>query len=212
MHAACRIVTWGSCCTKRFAEFNGNCESYCSLEQLVASLCAAHEGKPASGTYHSKTEGYTRRNFYRPPGLLCCGECTWTRIIRQPVIVITWHFTQHTLLEPLTVTGASAFCFGERYRDVLSQNLDENNSTQTSPDCCTVCKQFSYSTGVCVCYIQFDGYTGVYVIPVCRYEESNSAVSPARRGAHKKTCGIRNRRRNVYASHEDVCGCFGSAA
>ena len=36
MHAACRIVTRGSCCTKRFAEFNGNCESYCSLEQLVA--------------------------------------------------------------------------------------------------------------------------------------------------------------------------------
>ena len=27
MHAACRIVTRGSCCTKRFAEFNGNCES-----------------------------------------------------------------------------------------------------------------------------------------------------------------------------------------
>ena len=28
MHAACRIVTRGSCCAKRFAEFNGNCESY----------------------------------------------------------------------------------------------------------------------------------------------------------------------------------------
>ena len=24
-------------------EFNGNCESYCSLEQLVALLCSAHE-------------------------------------------------------------------------------------------------------------------------------------------------------------------------
>ena len=33
MHAACRIVTRGSCCTKRFAEFNSNCESFCSLEQ-----------------------------------------------------------------------------------------------------------------------------------------------------------------------------------
>ena len=32
MHAACRIVTRGSCCTKRFAEFNGNCEIYYSLE------------------------------------------------------------------------------------------------------------------------------------------------------------------------------------
>ena len=57
MHAACRIVTRGSCCTKRFVEFNGNCESFCSLEQLVASLCAADEGKSASGTYHPKTEG-----------------------------------------------------------------------------------------------------------------------------------------------------------
>ena len=44
LHAARRIVTRGSWCTKRFAEFNGNCESYCSLGQLVASLCAAHEG------------------------------------------------------------------------------------------------------------------------------------------------------------------------
>ena len=26
MYAACRIVTQGSCCTKRFAEFNDNCE------------------------------------------------------------------------------------------------------------------------------------------------------------------------------------------
>ena len=55
------MVARGSCCTKRFvefkcfAEFNGNCESYCSLEQLVALLCAAHEGKSASGTYHPKT-------------------------------------------------------------------------------------------------------------------------------------------------------------
>ena len=58
MHVACRIVTRGSCCTKRFAEFNGNCESYCSLEQLVASLSAADEGKSAAATYHPKTEGY----------------------------------------------------------------------------------------------------------------------------------------------------------
>ena len=32
MHAACRIVTRGSCWATRLAEFNGNCESYCSLE------------------------------------------------------------------------------------------------------------------------------------------------------------------------------------
>ena len=140
MHPACRIVTRGSCCTKRFAEFNGNyCESYyCSLEQLVASLSAADERKFAAGTYHPKTEGYyTRRHLYKPPGLLYCGECTWTRIRRRSIIAITWHFSHQTLLEPLTVTGAHASCFGERYRDVLYQNLDENN-TQTSKDCCTV--------------------------------------------------------------------------
>ena len=68
MHAARRIVTRGSCCTKRFAEFNGNCESFCSLEQLVASLCAADEGKSASGTYHPKTEGGYIRYLYRPVG------------------------------------------------------------------------------------------------------------------------------------------------
>ena len=61
MHAACRIVTRGSCCAKRFAEFNGNCESYCCLEQLVVSLSAANEGKSAAGTYHPKTEGYYRQ-------------------------------------------------------------------------------------------------------------------------------------------------------
>ena len=70
MHAACRIVTRGSCFTKHYAEFNGNCESYCSLEQLVASLSAADEGASAAGTYHPKTEGYyTRRHFYRSEGL-----------------------------------------------------------------------------------------------------------------------------------------------
>ena len=74
MHAACRIVTRGSCCAKRFAEFNGNCESFCSLEQLVSSLSAADEGKTAAGTYRPKTESYyIRRHLYKPPGLLYCG-------------------------------------------------------------------------------------------------------------------------------------------
>ena len=132
------MVTRRSCCAERLAEFNGNCESYCSLEQLVASLSAADEGKSAAGTYHPNTEGYyNRRHLYKPPGLLYCGGCTWARISRQPTIAITWHFSQQTLLEPLTVSGARASCFGERYRDVLYQNLDENN-TQTSIDCCTV--------------------------------------------------------------------------
>ena len=128
----------GSCCTKRFAEFNGNCESNGSLEQLVASLSAADERKSVAGTYHPKTEGYyARRHLYKPPGSLCCGECTWTRTSRRPIIATIWHFSQQVLLEPLSVTGAYASCFGERYRDVLYHNLDENNITQTSTDCCT---------------------------------------------------------------------------
>ena len=102
------------------------------------SLSAADEGKSAAGTYHPKTEGYTRIHLYKPPGLLYCGGCTWTRISRQRIIAINWHFSQQTLLEPFTVTGARASCFGERYRYVLSQNLVENNSTQTITDCCTV--------------------------------------------------------------------------
>ena len=74
MHTACRIVRRGSCCVKRFAEFNGNCESCCSLEQLVASLSAVNEGKAAAGTYHPKTEGYyIRRHLYKPHGLLYLG-------------------------------------------------------------------------------------------------------------------------------------------
>ena len=137
------------------------------------------------------------------------------------------------------MTGASASCFGERYRDVLSsQNLDENNSTQTSTDCCctVVCKQSvqlqhgcRVSVCVCVCYIQFARYTSVYVVPgECNsYLESNSvllivtnddttsAVLPTRRGAHEKSYGIRNRRRNVYASLEVWMlwlGCLGITA
>ena len=81
---------------------------------------------------------YTRRHLYKPPGSLYSGECTWTRTSRQPIRAITWHFYQQSLLEPLTVTRARASCFGERYRDVLHQNLDENNNTQLSTDCCAV--------------------------------------------------------------------------
>ena len=80
--------------------------------------------------------------------------------------------------------------------------------------------QSSYSTGVCVCvcvcYIQLAGYTSVYGVPgVCNScvesnsvllivanDDTTSAVLPTRRGAHEKTYGIRNRRRNVYASLE----------
>ena len=68
-----------------------------------------------------------------------------------------------------------------------------------------------------MCYIQFAGYTFVYVVPgVCNsyYVESNSvlivaangdttsAVLPTMREAHENTFGIRNLRQNVYASLE----------
>ena len=109
------------------------------------------------------------------------------------------------------MTGASVSCFGERYQNVLPQNLDEKKKLKQVQ---TAVQQsyasFSLSTGMCVSYIQFAGYTSVYV--VCSYVELNSvlvadddttaAVSPTRRRAHGKTYGIRNRRRNVYASHE----------
>ena len=73
MHAACRIVTRGSCCTKRFAEFNGNCESYYrSLEQLVASLSTADEGKSAAGRYHPKTEKATTPEDTCTNHPVCC--------------------------------------------------------------------------------------------------------------------------------------------
>ena len=113
------------------------------------------EEKTTSDTYHPKTEDYTRRYLYRPPSLMYYGGCSWTinRISRQSIIAITWHVSQQTLLEPLTVTGASVSCFGERYRDVLPKNLDEKNSTQTSTDCCTVVCKHSVTVRVCVCYI-----------------------------------------------------------
>ena len=66
-----------------------------------------------------------------------------------------------------------------------------------------------------MCYIQFTGSTSVYVVPgvyscvesnyvllVANDDTTSSAVSPTRRGAHEITYGIRNRRRNVYASLE----------
>ena len=92
MHAACRIVTRDSCCTKRFAAFNDNCESFCSLEQLVASLCAADEGKSASGTYHPKATPEDTCTDHP----VCCivGGAPWTRISRNPIIVTTRHFSQ----------------------------------------------------------------------------------------------------------------------
>ena len=153
MHAACRIVTRGSCCTKRFAEFNGNCESFCSLEQLVASLCAADEGKSASGTYHPKTEGGYIRYLYRPSG--------WTH----------GHNPPQTSCAPYPTGRLGTGSRPWKARVVLSQNLDENNNIQTSTDRCTTSSTVNSSVWywcVCVCYIQFAGDTRVYVVQWCR--------------------------------------------
>ena len=97
-----------------------------------SSLSAADEGKSVAGTYIIRRQKATTpaRHLYKPPGLPYRGGRTWTRISRQPIIAITRHFSQQTLLEQLTVSGARASCFGERYRDVLYQNLDENNSNK----------------------------------------------------------------------------------
>ena len=87
------------------------------------------------------------------------------------------------------------------------------NSTQTSTDCCTVVsKQFSYNSGVWVCYIQLTVYASVVYV-VCSYvetgavlvvadDDTTSAVSPTLRGGHDKTYGMRNCRRNVDVSLE----------
>ena len=72
---------------------------------------------------------------------------------------------------------------------------------QTAVQLYFVRKQFSYSTSVCVLHA-VAGYTNI----VCSYnvesnsvrlvadDDTTSAVSPTRRGAHEKTYGMRNRR------------------
>ena len=92
----------------------------------------------------------------RPPYLLYCGGCTWTRINRQPVIIaITWHFSRQTLLEPLTVDDRSErFLF--RWTISGCTVLEFRWSTQRSTDCCTlVCKQTFQLQYVCVCVCVF---------------------------------------------------------
>ena len=76
----------GLCCTKSFAEFDDNGENYCSLEQLVAPLCAAHKGIAIDICLirYPKTNGISRRYLHRPPALLYCEGCIWTRIRGRP--------------------------------------------------------------------------------------------------------------------------------
>ena len=56
-------------------------------------------------------------------------------MIRRPTVLYQTPgtFSQQTLFEALIVTGGSASCFGEQFRDLLlylQQKLDENNSNQ----------------------------------------------------------------------------------
>ena len=87
---------------------------------------------------------------------VCCiaGGALGLEKVSKPIIATTWSFSRQTLFGPLTVTGASASCFFERYQDALSQSLDESNSSHTSTDCCTtvVCKQLSYRRCACPSY------------------------------------------------------------
>ena len=138
--------------------------------------------------------------LYKPPGLLYCRGCTWTRIIsRQTIQAITWHFSQQTLLERLTVSGARASSFGERYREVLYQNLHENNNTQTKyrllySSTPYVNNSVTVRVCVCVCYMQFAGYTNIVCVRLVADDETTSAEPPTRRGAYETTYVMRNRR------------------
>ena len=128
MHAACRIVTRGLCCTLRISAATvktivvwNNWSRRCTPHTTWGKICFRYVSSE-NRKLHQKILVQTTRLFAVLWG------CTWTRISRQPIIAITWHFSQQTLLEPFAVTGASASCFGERFWDVLlSQNLDENN-------------------------------------------------------------------------------------
>ena len=123
----------------------------------------------------------------------------WTR--RRP--------TKHLVLflEPLTVTGASASCFGERDRDLLYQNVYEHNRQDaTSTHCRSYC---SYSRGyVCLLrskyWVHQFAYTtyrkqlrGINLYTCCRYY-TTSAVSP-RRGTP------RNDLRNANSPTKRLC-------
>ena len=72
----------------------------------------------------------------------------WTKTSRSPSNYLA-PFLEQNLLEPLTVTGASASCFGERFRDLLYlpelRSKQEEYSTHRHSVCCTVCTHFYYS-------------------------------------------------------------------
>ena len=120
---------------------------------------------------------------------------TSTRMIRGRTISNTCTFCQQIFLEAWTVTGRSASCFGEEYRDLLlylNQKLDENNSNQ------------QVRTGVQQ-YIQYTILRSHVASNSVLFAESGDTTSAARQQGEEllgETYGRRNRRRNVYASLE----------
>ena len=81
------------------------------------------------------------------------------------------------------MTGASASCFGEQYRDLLlylHQKLDENNCNQQVQ---TDVQQYIQYTMVTLYFLQM-------VIPLMLF---------AGEELHRETYGMWNRRRNVYS-------------
>ena len=144
-----------------FTGLGGNCESYCSLEQLAAPLCAAHK-RIAIDIFLRISEDkrhHYQKMLYISPGLLYCDECICIRISRQSSNYLVT-FLEQTLLELLSVAGPSAFCFGEQYRHLLYtkikfKTLDFIHVNNTRY-CTSRTRCYSYSTEACVLHTMCD--------------------------------------------------------
>ena len=94
MHAACRIITWGcsvvssalrssTATVKAIVVWNSWSRRYPPQmrENLLPVRISSENLLPVL---------HTRRQLYKPSGLLYCGGCTWTRISRQPVVYVNY--------------------------------------------------------------------------------------------------------------------------
>ena len=96
------------------------------------------------------------------------------------------------LFSALIVTGGSAFCFGEQYRDLLlylHQKLDENNSNQQ------VHTAYIQNTMVC-------SHVASNSVLFAKSGDTTSGVRQQGEELFGETYGRRNRRRKVYTSIE----------
>ena len=104
-------------------------------------------------------------------------------------------FSQQALLEPLALTGASASCFDERYRDLLLYLPQKLYAIKSNQQVKTAVQQYRLYSTKSTRVLQF---APAYILSmICiYYVESNSvlvadgditsAVSPTRRGAPRK--------------------------